>query len=91
MIYVCKNCNYTFWVKRARCPKCSSSEFNEIKVNEGDVIQSWRLNATPDGFENSYFLLLVKVGSAKVFCRSLEHPRSNKVTIDENGLCREIN
>ncbi|MEM4086720.1 MAG: zinc ribbon domain-containing protein, partial [Saccharolobus sp.] len=52
MIYKCKNCGYSFYAKRARCVKCGSTSFDEINASEGELLAYWKLNATPDGFED---------------------------------------
>ncbi|QXJ27933.1 zinc ribbon domain-containing protein [Saccharolobus shibatae] len=90
MIYVCKNCGYSFWVKRARCPRCYSTEFNtRDDIREGELLTSWKLTATPDGFEDNYWLCLVRINDVKIFCRSLSEPK-NKMMIKENGLCEPL-
>ncbi|MEM0305071.1 MAG: zinc ribbon domain-containing protein [Saccharolobus sp.] len=86
MIYKCKNCGYSFYAKRARCVKCGSTSFDEINASEGELLAYWKLNATPDGFEDTYWLCLLKVGDSKIFCRSLKEPR-NKMLIKDNGIC----
>lgn len=88
MIYACKKCGYVFWAKRARCPKCGSVEFDIVNENLGDLIVFWKLNATPEGFENSYYLCLVKIMGSNAFCRSLEEPKSSRVILNDDGTCK---
>ncbi|WP_338604443.1 zinc ribbon domain-containing protein [Sulfolobus tengchongensis] len=91
MIYVCKNCGYTFWVKRMRCPKCGSVTLENVSIKEVEVIASWKLTATPEGFEDSYWLCLVKSNNAKLFCRSLTEPKDGgKLLLKDNGICEPL-
>ncbi|AAY81035.1 hypothetical protein [Sulfolobus acidocaldarius] len=87
MIYTCKRCGYSFSVERARCPKCGNSDFSSVEKREGKVVQYWKLTATPEGVEDSYYLCLVDLGGAKVFCRSAIEPEES-VVLDEKGTCR---
>ncbi len=87
MIYSCKNCGYSFFVSRARCPKCGSTEIFTIAENEGRALLCWKLTATPEGFEDSYYLCLINInGKANAFCRSNE-PLEGEIVEENNGIC----
>lgn len=90
MIYRCKNCDYKTWIKRARCPKCGAIEFDEIQGDDkGYLLVSWKLTATPDGFEDVYWLCLININGTKVFCRSLKEPKGVMI-IKDNGICEPM-
>ena len=83
---VCVNCGY-ITIGRIKCPKCGG-ELKEIEELEGKVIASWKLNVTPEGQEESYYLNFVDLGKGFVICKSKEK-LEGKVRVRKNE-CERI-
>jgi len=78
---MCINCGY-ITIGRIKCPKCGG-ELKEVNELEGEVLASWKLNVTPEGQEESYYLNAVDVGKGLVICKSKEK-LEGKVRIMKN-------
>ncbi|BFH73117.1 hypothetical protein SJAV_10610 [Sulfurisphaera javensis] len=82
----CINCGYITH-ERIKCPKCGG---NLIQIFElkGEILYSWKLNVTPEGLEDSYYLNLVRVEDGKVLCKSEEKFKERDIVIVKNhGEC----
>lgn len=85
----CVKCGFVTSWKRIRCPKCGS-EMIEIHPKDGKVLESWKLNVTPEGFEESYYLNLVEAEQGKIICKSREYLLEGSKVIIEGETCRPI-
>jgi len=85
----CAKCGFLTSWKRIRCPVCGSC-MAEFHVNKGIVLESWKLNVTPEGLEESYYINLVKVENGKILCKSKEHLTEGSSTIIEDNVCRSL-
>ncbi len=85
----CVKCGFVTSWKRIRCPKCGS-EMTEFRVNDGVVLESWKLYVTPEGFEESYHINLVDIGQGKIMCKSKERLSEGSKVIIEGDTCKSI-
>ena len=71
-IMECENCGMKFLVSRSICPRCGKEDFDHFPVQNGVVLESVELIATPDPYPDKYYLVLLLVDGVKIFCRSQE-------------------
>jgi len=62
----------------------------EFHANKVIVLESWKLNVTPEGPEESYYINLVKVENGKMLCKSKEHLTEGSSTVIEGDVCRSL-
>lgn len=89
----CGKCGTGFLVSRTFCPKCSSQVLQEVEFENGKVIHSVRLIATPEPYPDEYYLVLAEHDGVRFFCRSdesLEADAEITVSDDDSGItCRK--
>lgn len=70
MLYRCESCNRKMFEKRAVCPECHGESFSEVEAGTPEPIVTSLLAVTPEGFEDSYLLVLARTGGTKVLIRA---------------------
>lgn len=73
---------------REFCPACRGDNIQPAEAIEGKVAESVFLTATPEGHEDSYFILLVESQGMRLICRSqVEIPDGSRVSLESrNGI-----
>ncbi len=81
----CSHCNMDFPQSMVRCPRCNS-ELMDRDVTEGRCVLSVQLNATPDNFPESYWIVMFSTEhKGRGFCRSRnEIPMGKKIVLSED-------
>ena len=68
----CRGCGSRFLIQRSRCPQCGSKEIKDLDLQDGRVILTTHLTATPDGFSDQLYLVLAEKEGTRFFCMSEE-------------------
>lgn len=83
IVYSCNICGKAFAVRREFCPGCRGDNIQTTEATAGKIAGSVFLTATPEGQEDSYFILLVESHGMRLICRSpVEIPHGSKVTLE---------
>lgn len=69
IMYRCSSCGRESFGKRAVCPVCRGEEFTEAEPGKPSMMVSSRLTVTPEGFDDSYTLVLGQVNGVKLLYR----------------------
>lgn len=84
----CTRCGYVTSYERLHCPRCRG-EMVRIEVSQGKVLFSWKLNVTPEGNEEEYYLNVVEAGQGKVLCKSFEKFDEGEEVLIEQQVCKK--
>jgi hypothetical protein len=75
-----------FLVKRDFCPSCYSQDIEDSNFNNGSVIHSVKLIATPAGFPDEYYVIMARHSKIIFFCRSpISLNKGTEIVVRDNG------
>ncbi len=70
-VFRCETCANEMFERRAVCPGCLGEKFTETEAGEPEPLVSSKLTVTPAGFEDSYELIIARLGKTKAIYRKV--------------------
>ncbi len=67
----CETCGNEAFERRAVCRQCFGERFEEVEAGEPQPVVAAKLTVTPEGFEDSYELIVGTLGRTKAIYRKL--------------------
>jgi hypothetical protein len=61
----------------------------ESYPQKGKIVTSWKLNVTPEGLDEAYYINLIKVDNGKIMCKSKKYLSEGTEVILEGEECKE--
>jgi uncharacterized OB-fold protein len=84
------SCGFIGSERRALCPRCGSRDLKEFDPESGVVVETWKLNVTPEGLEESYYLVLAEVKGVKIILTSTEPVQGEVIIQGGKALKRGV-